>query len=99
MIFGKSVSLPMAPQKTTNASADPFSLAKSTMKILLVIIVVAGALRLAELGQIPAGINVDEAANAWNAYTLLKTGQDQHGVSWPIFYTRRAPMKLSLAPT
>ncbi|MBM2805144.1 MAG: hypothetical protein HW419_3037 [Deltaproteobacteria bacterium] len=88
MIFGKSVSLPMAPQKTTNASADPFSLAKSTMKILLVIIVVAGALRLAELGQIPAGINVDEAANAWNAYTLLKTGKDQHGVGWPILYTR-----------
>lgn len=78
----------MAPQKTTNVSADKLGLAKSTVKILLAIVVVAGALRFVQLGQIPAGINVDEASNAWNAYTLLKTGKDQHGVSWPIFYTR-----------
>lgn len=78
----------MAPQKTTNVSADKFGLAKSTVKILLAIVVVAGALRFVQLDKLPAGINVDEASNAWNAYTLLKTGKDQHGVSWPIFYTR-----------
>jgi 4-amino-4-deoxy-L-arabinose transferase-like glycosyltransferase len=33
-------------------------------------------------------LNQDEAVNAWNAYCLLKTGTDQTGVSWPIFYTR-----------
>jgi hypothetical protein len=33
----------------------------------------------------PPGLNVDEAANGWNAYCLLKTGMDQHGVRWPIF--------------
>jgi 4-amino-4-deoxy-L-arabinose transferase-like glycosyltransferase len=78
----------MAPQKATNVSADKFGLARPTMKILLAIVVVAGVLRFVQLDQIPAGINVDEAANAWNAYTLLKTGKDQHGVAWPIFYTR-----------
>lgn len=78
----------MAPQKITNVSADKFVLAKSTMKILLAIVVIAGALRFAELGRLPVGLNVDEGSNAWNAYTLLKTGKDQHGVSWPIFYTR-----------
>jgi 4-amino-4-deoxy-L-arabinose transferase-like glycosyltransferase len=55
--------------------------------ILLAILVVAGALRIWDLDQIPPGLHVDEAANAWNAYTLLKTGKDQHGVSWPILYT------------
>jgi 4-amino-4-deoxy-L-arabinose transferase-like glycosyltransferase len=43
-------------------------------------------LRLFKLGQSPPGLNQDEAAGAWNAYCLLKTGTDQHGVSWPIFY-------------
>lgn len=56
--------------------------------ILLAILVLAATLRLAKLDQVPPGLHVDEASNAWNAYTLLKTGKDQHGVSWPIFYTR-----------
>jgi 4-amino-4-deoxy-L-arabinose transferase-like glycosyltransferase len=30
----------------------------------------------------------DEAAPAWNAWCLLKTGKDQTGVSWPVFYYR-----------
>lgn len=55
---------------------------------LLAVLVLAAVLRLWNLGGLPAGLNVDEASNAWNAYTLLKTGADQHGVSWPIFYTR-----------
>src|SRR5437867_9862636 len=52
---------------------------------LVAILLVAAALRLWRLGESPPGLNVDEAANAWNAYCLLKTGMDQHGVSWPIF--------------
>jgi hypothetical protein len=56
--------------------------------ILLLILVLAGTLRLVKLDEIPPGLHVDEAANAWNAYTLLKTGKDQHGVQWPLFYMR-----------
>ena len=48
----------------------------------------AAGLRLANLGQSPPGLNQDEAANAWNAWCLLETGNDQAGKSWPIFYTR-----------
>jgi len=40
---------------------------------LLLIIFVASALRLARLEHIPPGLHVDEASNAWNASTLLKT--------------------------
>jgi 4-amino-4-deoxy-L-arabinose transferase-like glycosyltransferase len=56
--------------------------------ILLAILASAATLRLAKLDQVPPALHVDEASNAWNAYTLLKTGKDQHGVSWPIFYAR-----------
>jgi hypothetical protein len=43
--------------------------------ILLLILVLAGTLRFVKLDEIPPGLHVDEAANAWNAYTLLKTGK------------------------
>ena len=56
--------------------------------VLLLILSLAIFLRLFKLGQSPPGLNQDEAAGAWNAYCLLKTGTDQHGVSWPIFYLR-----------
>jgi 4-amino-4-deoxy-L-arabinose transferase-like glycosyltransferase len=49
---------------------------------------VAALLRLPGLTAAPPGLNQDEAANAWNAYCLLKTGQDQFGVRWPIFHLR-----------
>jgi 4-amino-4-deoxy-L-arabinose transferase-like glycosyltransferase len=56
--------------------------------ILLLILAAAAMLRLVSLDRVPPGLHVDEATNAWNASTLLETGKDQHGVSWPIFYTR-----------
>jgi 4-amino-4-deoxy-L-arabinose transferase-like glycosyltransferase len=60
------------------------------MKSLLLVLILAAAavLRLWHLDQMPPGLHVDEAANAWNAYCLLKTGSDQHGVRWPVFYLR-----------
>ena len=54
---------------------------------LLVILAAGAILRLARLGEIsPPGLNQDEAAAAWNAWCLLKTGKDQVGESWPIFW-------------
>ena len=56
--------------------------------LLICIMLLGAGLRLYNLRQSPPGFNQDEAANAWNAWCLLKTGKDQHGVSWPIFYAR-----------
>jgi len=56
--------------------------------LLLVILAAGGILRLISQGQSPPGMNVDEAANAWNAYCLQQTGMDQHGVRWPVFRAR-----------
>ncbi len=55
--------------------------------VLSAILLVAAGLRLIGVGAVgPPGLNQDEAANAWNAYCLLKTGQDQTGARRPIFY-------------
>ncbi len=59
-----------------------------TGTILLLILFLAASLRLVNLGQSPPGFNQDEAVNAWNAWCLLKTGKDQTGAPWPIFYLR-----------
>lgn len=56
--------------------------------LLGAILLVAAALRLPALDRFPPGLHQDEAANAWNAYCLLKTGTDQFGVPWPVFCLR-----------
>lgn len=56
--------------------------------LLGLIVLAAAVLRLAGLSAVPPGLNQDEAANAWNAWCLLKTGRDQYEVPWPVFYSR-----------
>lgn len=53
---------------------------------LFAIIVLAAILRLWELDQYPAGLNADEAAIGYNAYSLILTGKDEHGDSWPLHF-------------
>ncbi len=55
--------------------------------ILLVIILIATLLRLINLASIPVGFNDDEAAFGYNAYSILKTGQDEWGrkIPFPVF--------------
>ncbi len=53
--------------------------------ILILILTLAFLLRSYHLTSIPS-INPDEAAIAYNAYSLLETGKDEHGNSWPIHF-------------
>jgi len=53
--------------------------------ILLLIIVLAFVLRFYRLDSYPA-LNADEAAIGYNAYSLIQTGKDEHGNSWPIHF-------------
>lgn len=57
-----------------------------TKKILLLIIIIAAFLRLPFLDQFPAGLNADEAAIGYNAWSLIQTGKDEHSVSWPLVF-------------
>lgn len=53
--------------------------------LLIGILVLAAVLRFWRLGEFPA-MNADEAAIGYNAYSLIQTGKDEHGNSWPIHF-------------
>lgn len=53
---------------------NKFSKIALTLTILL-----AFVLRFYKLGEYPPGIDWDEASNAYNAYSILKTGHDEYG--------------------
>ncbi|KKQ42456.1 MAG: hypothetical protein US60_C0017G0006 [Microgenomates group bacterium GW2011_GWC1_37_8] len=52
---------------------------------LIIIILLALVLRFWRLDTYPA-LNADEAAIGYNAYSLIQTGLDEHGNSWPIHF-------------
>lgn len=54
--------------------------------ILIIIVTLAAILRLYDLSSFPAGFNADEAAIGYNAYSLLQTGKDEYGTSWPLVF-------------
>ena len=51
---------------------------------ILIVIILAIIIRFAGLSVLPPALNRDEAAIGWNAYSLLKTGKDEHGIKWPL---------------
>jgi 4-amino-4-deoxy-L-arabinose transferase-like glycosyltransferase len=61
------------------------SLLTANNLILIAIITIAAALRLYHLSSMPA-LNADEAAIGYNAYSLILTGKDEHGASWPLVF-------------
>ncbi len=54
--------------------------------ILVIIVVLAAMFRFGELGDISTGIHADESSQAYNAYSLLKTGKDMYGKAFPILF-------------
>ena len=54
--------------------------------VLLAILLLAAVLRLWNLGSIPPHLTPDEAALGYNAYSILKTGRDEHGQLLPIIF-------------
>ncbi len=51
---------------------------------LILIIAISAILRLWNLNYSPAGLNADEAALGYNAFSLIQTGHDEHKTPWPI---------------
>lgn len=52
--------------------------------LFLMIIAVAAILRLWQLGNVPPSPDWDEAALGYNAYSIMLTGRDEYGTSFPI---------------
>lgn len=59
---------------------------KYKLLFLLLIVLVGAFLRFNKMEKDPPGLYVDEASIGYNAYTILKTGQDEYGVKYPIFF-------------
>jgi len=53
--------------------------------LLVIILFTAAILRFYNINSYPS-LNPDEAALGYNAYSLLKTGKDEHGASWPLHF-------------
>jgi 4-amino-4-deoxy-L-arabinose transferase-like glycosyltransferase len=53
---------------------------------IVIIMLVAAALRLIALDRVPPAICQDEAVNAYDACCILKTGADHYGTRWPVFF-------------
>lgn len=57
---------------------------KKGLILLITILVVATFLRVYQLDKVPPSLFGDEVDVGYQAYSLLKTGQDMMGNSWPI---------------
>ena len=55
-------------------------------RILILIVLLAALLRFWQLGNIPPSLNWDETSNAYNAYSILKTGRDEYGNFMPTVF-------------
>ena len=71
---------------------------KKILPLMLFIVILGTALfvRLYKLNQIPSGVYVDEASLGYNAYSILMTGKDEYGKSWPIYFRAFATFQDSL---
>lgn len=68
---------------------------KHAKLLLCVLVVLIGfGLRFWRLGTLPAEMHRDEVAIGYNAYSLAKTGHDEHGVAWPVNFTSFGDYKL-----
>lgn len=54
--------------------------------LLLIVIISALVIRIYHLGSIPPHLTQDEASLGYNAYSILKTGKDEHGKILPIIF-------------
>lgn len=54
--------------------------------ILIIILLSAFFLRTYDLADDPPGMYMDEVSSAYNAYSILQTGKDEHGNSFPLYF-------------
>ncbi len=65
--------------------------------LLLAFIFILGfLLRFWRIGEVPPGLNRDEASIGYTAYSLIATGKDEYGKSWPVSFKSFGDWKLPL---
>lgn len=61
---------------------------------LLAALFISALIRVPRFGQVPVGLNRDEAGLGYNAYSLWRTGKDEYNQAWPISITSFGDQKL-----
>lgn len=61
---------------------------------LLLLTLLGGILRFAFLGQAPISPNWDEISHGYNSYSILTTGRDEWGISFPLIFRAFGDFKL-----
>ena len=64
--------------------------------VLIFLTLAALCVRLYRLGDAPRGMLVDEVSFGYIAYSLVQTGKDEHGVSWPLVFRAFGDQKLPM---
>ena len=54
--------------------------------MLAIIILIAAVTRFYKLGEVPAGLYIDEAGQGYSAYSILLTGKDEFGMPYPAVF-------------
>jgi len=67
---------------------------KNKFVALGLILLLAGFLRFYDLTTAPPSLNWDEVSHGYNAYSILKTGQDEWGESFPLIFRAYGDYKL-----
>ncbi len=62
--------------------------------LLLVLVLFSFTIRFLWLDKSPRGLLIDEAHFGYISYSLLETGRDEHGISWPIIFKGFGDQKL-----
>lgn len=68
------------------------------IKALIVLLIASLAIlwRFYQLPSNPPGLYVDEAAIGYNAFSILKTGRDEYGKAFPVYFRSFADYKMPL---
>ncbi|MFA5750283.1 MAG: glycosyltransferase family 39 protein [Candidatus Shapirobacteria bacterium] len=64
--------------------------------ILISIILIGFIIRVININQFPPSLNWDEISHGYNAYSILKTGKDEWGISFPTIFRAFGDYKLPL---
>ncbi|MBU0578853.1 phospholipid carrier-dependent glycosyltransferase [Patescibacteria group bacterium] len=62
--------------------------------LLLVLVLFSFSIRFLWLDRSPRGLLIDEAHFGYISYSLVETGRDEHGISWPIVFKGFGDQKL-----
>lgn len=66
----------------------------TTYLFLALIVIFGGLLRLYHVDTVPPGLYIDEISIGYNAASIIATGKDEHGISYPFVFQAFGEYKL-----